>query len=1857
MARPRQFLAILLLLLVALGGTANAKVAPGYEYVPGEVMIKFKGDISAQEKGGLLAPVGGQKLRDFKFISVEQWKVQGDIEGLIARLENDPRVEYAQPNYVLHALNTPNDTRFNDLWGMNNTGQTGGVVDADIDAVEAWEVFTGSSDVIVAVIDTGIDYTHPDLAANAWVNPGEIAGNGIDDDGNGYIDDIHGWDFINNDNDPMDDNDHGSHCSGTIGGVGNNGIGVAGVNWDVSIMGLKFLSAAGSGNTADAIGCVEYATMMGVDVMSNSWGGGPYDAVMEAAISAAYAADIFFVAAAGNAGTDNDAGAHYPSNYDVPNVISVMATDHNDVRVNEPGWWASNYGATTVDIAAPGLHIWSTTPGNTYQDFSGTSMATPHVAGAMAMLRGRFPAISVDDGKNLLMTVGNDPLASLSGLCVSGARLNLLKLIAEPDTIPPSAVIDLAGGAVASNWAELTWTAPGDDDIVGTASSYDMRWSLAPITDELAWDAATPATGEPHPAVYGTPESMQVAGLAVSTTYYFCIRAKDEYGNLGGLSNSPGVTTLGPPTIMVAPASLAASLETGGTDTQTLTISNTGQGVLDFTIPTAEYILPSKGSFGSVRTWEYDPAVKGQSVDFAPVAGTLGSGGPDAFGYNWRDSDEPGGPAFNWIEINGIGTAVTLGDDANSGPLNIGFPFGYYGVDYTTFNICSNGFISFTSTATDVSNGPLPAATAADNMVALFWDDLDPSTAGTVYYYNDGTRLIVEYDGVNHFDNGGNYTMQLHLYPNGTIEYHYLTIIDPSNSGTVGMQNGDGTDGLTTAFNSAYVHDSLAVRFVAVTPWLSTSPNSGSVAAGASVDIDVVFNAANLCGSNFDAILHIGSNDAVTPDFTVPVGLSLTGTPDIAASPLAVDFGSVYITAQSTLDVVISNNGCADLNISGLAIDNADFATAVTAPQSLFAGASLTVPVTFTPTSAGVIAGNLTITSDDPDSPSYVVTLTGVGLDFPDIAVAPTSLTENLPTGGTSTQNLTITNNGLGDLNFTIPDAEYITVVAKNVLPRKYAEPIELAKGAEDPRIGGPVITSAGGPDAFGYRWSDSNELGGPAYNWIDISGSGTPIAFSGDDQNLGPFNIGFSFPFYGNDFTTFQACSNGWLSFTSTATTYTNYDLPSASAPENLLAPFHDDLTFSAAGAAYYLYDGTRLIVQYQDVPRLTSGGPYTFQVHIYPSGRVEYHYKTMAGTRLNEATVGIQNGTKDDGLAVAFNAAYIQDGLAVRFESVDPWLSVDTPSGTVAPGASVDVIVGFDAAGQCGSQLQANLHILSNDPDTSDLAVPVTLNLDGQPDALLSTAALDLGDVFVGQAGSAPITLANAGCGTLNVSGLASDNGEFTVDVAAPFSVLAGASVVLNVTYTPAAAGPATGVLTLTSDDPTNPTLTVDLAGNGLNPGAVAINPTSIYQMLAVDGVANATMTITNNGAGDLNYSIPSPDMYNKHLAGLAPAKSAAFVESAKGALDEEFGVAPMGSGGPDLYGYKWSDSDEPGGPVFNWIDISATGTAALTTGDDSNVGPFPIGFAFDFYGTTFTDFRVCSNGFITFNSTLTAYTNQALPYASGPTNMIAPFWDDLNLIDGGTVYYEVVDGNLVVMYDAVAPYSAANSGPGPFTFEVILHPSGAITMQYLTLPGVLNSQTVGIQDGTGTTALQMVYNAPYLHDGLAIAIRTPNDWMSVNPTAGVVPAGGSVDITVAFNAAGMDLGVHTGQITVVSDDPITPAIAVPVTLEVTDVSAVGDELLPRMTALNQNIPNPFNPMTEIKFSLPKTTQVELRIYDVRGSLVRTLASGEMPAGNHTRVWMGKDDQGQPVSSGVYFYRLKADDEVMTKRMTLVK
>ncbi len=388
---------------------------------------------------GMEQLIGGTELKELPSIDAAVLEIKpGSLnEALAQELLEQGVIDFIEPDYLVSIGRTPNDPQLSTTWGLHNTGQNSGTADIDIDGPDAWDTITDAGNLVVGVVDTGIDYNHPDLRDNMWVNTGEIASNGIDDDANGVVDDIHGLNAVANNGNPFDDNNHGTHCAGTIGGVGNNGIGVAGVAWRVKLMALKFLSASGSGYTSDAIETIAYAVQMkqrGVNlrVLSNSWGGGGFSQSLETAISQANQAGIIFIAAAGNSARNNDSIANYPSNYALENVVSVAALDRNGNLAS-----FSNYGATKVHVGAPGVAVYSTVPNNSYASFNGTSMATPHISGIAALIMARNPSYTPVQVRAVLISA-TKPIAALNGKMVAPGIVSAYRALTGDPNLPPS---------------------------------------------------------------------------------------------------------------------------------------------------------------------------------------------------------------------------------------------------------------------------------------------------------------------------------------------------------------------------------------------------------------------------------------------------------------------------------------------------------------------------------------------------------------------------------------------------------------------------------------------------------------------------------------------------------------------------------------------------------------------------------------------------------------------------------------------------------------------------------------------------------------------------------------------------------------------------------------------------------------------------------------------------------------------------------------------------------------------------------------------------------------------------------------------------------------------------------------------------------------------------------------------------------------------------------------------------------------------------------------------------------------------------------------------------------------------------
>jgi subtilisin family serine protease len=548
------------------------------------VILKFKQGIAAAQVAQFQSLFGAVKTQKIKLTGAEIWKLSGSlsVEKILAQYRSNPIFEYVEPDYIvtkgtISAQATfPNDPSFNQLWGLHNTGQSGGTADADIDAPEAWDIQTGDPNLVIGVIDTGVDYNHQDLVGNIWTNPGEIANDGIDNDGNGYIDDIRGWDFAYNDNNPSDVDGHGTHVSGTIAGKGNNGVGVTGVAWNAKIMPLKFLDDTGSGSTSNAIKAINYATAKGVKLTNNSWGGGGYSQALYDAINAAGQAGALFIAAAGNDAKNTDTSPSYPASYNLANIISVASTTRTDALSS-----FSNYGLTSVDLGAPGSEIYSTTPNNTYATYSGTSMASPHVAGAAALLWSQNPTWTAQQVKNTLMNTG-DSIAALAGKTVSGKRLNINNALTATEL--PSVTVSVSPSSVQED---------GATNLVYTFTRTNLNLS-SPLTVNFG------ASGIANAAPVGSDPADYNVLTGSGVTF-------DPTTKLGTVTFAPGATTA---TVVVDPI---ADTVQENSESVILTV-NSGTGYIGGSPNTATGTIISEEGFSTYFSDDFANNTKGWTL-------------------------------------------------------------------------------------------------------------------------------------------------------------------------------------------------------------------------------------------------------------------------------------------------------------------------------------------------------------------------------------------------------------------------------------------------------------------------------------------------------------------------------------------------------------------------------------------------------------------------------------------------------------------------------------------------------------------------------------------------------------------------------------------------------------------------------------------------------------------------------------------------------------------------------------------------------------------------------------------------------------------------------------------------------------------------------------------------------------------------------------------------------------------------------------------------------------------------------------------------------------------------------------------
>ncbi len=962
---------------------------------------------------------------------------------------------------------------------------------------------------------------------------------------------------------------------------------------------------------------------------------------------------------------------------------------------------------------------------------------------------------------------------------------------------------------------------------------------------------------------------------------------------------------------------------------------------------------------------------------------------------------------------------------------------------------------------------------------------------------------------------------------------------------------------------------------------------------------------------------------------------------------------------------------------------------------------------------AGVYTTDLEVDGNDPANPQDIVTVTLVVNDAPVVDFDPDSLSWTLDPDQQDSSVMTILNNGSGPLDFFLRDEDVVTVAKVEInkpAERRYPASYygrEMGKSEIDLRQGRSPVDGSGGPDNFGYRWIDSDEPGGPTFNWIDITGSGTPVSLSDDD--FIEVALPFTFEFYGVPQSMIKIGSNGYLTFGPDGTDFSNDPIPDPNDPNDFIAPFWDDLNPSTGGTIHYLATATEFIVQYTDIQPFGGGSPYTFQVILKADGTMLYQYLSMQGD-LVDATIGIEDATGSDGLEIVFNAPYVHDNLAIRIAAESGWVSENPTSGTIPAGGSANIWIIANSTGLLGGSYAANVIIESNDPVTPDTTMPVFLHVTGTPIVGASPNPLVFPDpVFVNGSDDAVLTVTNSGNIDLNVSDITSSNGVFSV-APTSFSIPPFGSMDVTVTFAPIAPGVESGTLTIVSDDPANPNFPVGVEGTGILGPEIAVSPDSISQTLNAGDSTDVIVTIENvapAGAANLDWSASVVSSLVNNTLGLPPVDPDDVVYGpAEPSLDRApvnagqvgqshgnnpidvssiaYGAellsntwyriplaapsaaTPLGVTSGDLFGGDFGPNDD-----FYALDYTANTLVMMdtSTGASTVIGPSTpqagqswTGLSYD--ASTGTMFAVSTDISSSWLYTVDLATGAVTPVGSTSD---APGLIDISVGPTGDMYGHDIVNDAIYLIDKATGAATmvgltgfdANFAQGmdfnPETGDLFLAAyNNAVGAAELRLVDLATGNTVLVGPiGAGSGVEVGAFGVPGASAGQFIKL--------VGATSGTIAPGDVQGLTVRLfgidaTSSPMDTS-YSANIEISSNDASDPVVVIPVFLQVGPTGIEVDLPLPTTFAVSPNYPNPFNPSTTINFQLPEAVDVKLVVYNVLGQKVRTLVNKSMQPGHYKTTWNGLNDAGMQAASGIYIYRFEAGNFNKVQKMILLK
>ena len=1266
-----------------------------------------------------------------------------------------------------------NDPQYPNQWHYNNTGQTGGTPGADISLPQAWNLETGDSQVIVAVTDGGIDVDHEDLAANMWVNTDEVPDNGIDDDNNGYVDDIYGYGFGDNTGDIAADL-HGTHVGGTVAAVTNNGIGVAGVAGGdgpgngVRLMSCAAFGAVGTGGFAETY---IYGADNGAVISQNSWGYTSPGVFEQAVLDAI----DYFIAEAGYdengdpvgpmqgglvifaAGNSGSFSEYYPGFYEP--TLAVGGTDHNDdeyVSSNRGDW---------VDVAAPAVNVLSTFPNNQYSSISGTSMACPHVSGLAALILSQNIGNITPDQIRARIEQTTDPLPGLEFL--GSGRINAFAALQQDDGIAPEAITDLSVSDVDLSSVTLQWTAP-EDDGNGSASSYDIRYSTSVITD-ANFDSATPVADPPKASVAGATEVFTVTGLNSATEYYFAIKSADFFGNVSAISNVVSATTHDVPVASVSPSSMTAELETGETETQILTISNDGQGPLDFNISFGGTVF-TPASASAARNIKPHAKVLSTNKAYTPASdvqlleGSQYSTGFESFTLGALDGQDGWSANAAWVISDAMPHAgskhvyaAATGAGTNSLAFSPNVGIGTEEYSSTTAKVKVEG----SGTTWQV----IPQSPTAELVVTRISFDADGGLS--ILDGDAGDYVTIPYEiPSGYFDLKlvvNRSSLDMNLYFNNELVYagkafagdiEQVVLLSP-------MED----TGSEFYMDDIDIYDGVLDTY----PFLSANITSGTVPAGEDQEIEITFDASGLFGGTYENVIQIQTNDPANPAFMVPATMNVTGTgkPVIDVDPDSLVFDDTFVGGTDTRTLTISNGGTEILTISDINSTSSDFIVASDTTFSIMPFENAEIVVEFTPSALGEITGEIIITSNDTTNAEVHVPVSGNGVEAPVIAVNPSSFEFELERGDTTSAILTITNNGVADLEFTIEvaSADQDTTSVSMNFPAKTGRAL-MSEGVKQQPSGNfrgmkvmsnvslaasnvevllltpdddisDVEAMLAFPDINVTRFPESSL---PSISLADVEGYDVIITTNNtkwqDGGGISPTAVG--------DLLADYIDQGGKVIVSNFAYDYAGWELAGRFITENY-GPF-TQATTDLTGSVNL---GTVHTPEHPVMEGVSSiGNSYLWQNPGLASGATlladwaDGNHFAAANDNVVAVNILPSDGAGSPGWTGDLPTFYHN---AITWLSGASFVSVETESGTLAGGESLEVKVNVSAEGLEAGFYEANINILSNDPVNDLVQVPVSLNVLG-PAVVATPEFLDV-TVLKGLSATRTITLTNNG------------------------------------------------------------------------------------------------------------------------------------------------------------------------------------------------------------------------------------------------------------------------------------------------------------------------------------------------------------------------------------------------------------------------------------------------------------------------------------------------------------------------------